>query len=255
MDVVILASGSAGNATLIRSGGASVLIDAGLSAREILRRLALAGASRDGLGAVVLSHEHSDHVAGATVLSRRLGIPLYANPGTAERAFGRGGAHVLQTFTTGRAFRVGGFELTPFPVSHDAEDPVGFAIDDGSARVGMATDLGSLTLDAVAGLEGCDAVVIESNHDESMLLEGPYPRFLKERVWGPLGHLSNDDAAELVRAVLHPGLRHVALAHLSRTNNEPPLPVDCVRRALGKAAPRVEITVGAQYELRGPISL
>jgi phosphoribosyl 1,2-cyclic phosphodiesterase len=149
-------------------------------------------------------------------------------------------------FAPGEPFVVGCLKILPFALPHDAAETVGFRVSDGSARAGFATDLGSLTLEVLEGLSGCDAVVLESNHDEAMLLGGPYPPFLKRRVNGPDGHLSNSDAAELIRCVCHDGLRHLALAHLSRTNNTPELPLEAARRALGARASGVEISLGWQ---------
>jgi phosphoribosyl 1,2-cyclic phosphodiesterase len=225
-----------------------VLIDAGISLRDLSRRMAGAGLTIDSVDAVIISHGHSDHVNGVAVLCRRRGIPVFANKGTAREAqvFGGVPEGLSRRFTTGRAFDVGTLTVAPFPVPHDAAEPVGFVITDGRVKVGYATDLGSVTLDVLSAFNECDAAVIESNHDEVMLREGPYPEVLKKRVRGPRGHLSNDDAAELLRGITHRGLRHVALAHLSRTNNRPEIPLETAGRALMSCDPRPEICVGWQ---------
>jgi phosphoribosyl 1,2-cyclic phosphodiesterase len=244
----VLASGSAGNATLLRSGDTSVLIDAGISARELSRRLVASGLGDIHIDALLLSHEHNDHVRGAAAVSRRLGCPVYANRATSSGAglFRALASGALADFDTGSPFSVGCLEVTPFLLPHDAAETVGFTVSDGRVRAGFATDLGSLTFDVLAGLSGCDLVVLESNHDEAMLLEGPYPEFLKRRVSSPYGHLSNSDAAQLAHTLFHEGMTHLVLAHLSRTNNHPDLPLGAVRGALGTRGSRVSVTLGWQ---------
>jgi phosphoribosyl 1,2-cyclic phosphodiesterase len=225
-----------------------VLIDAGISMREIARRLAGIGVAPDSIDAVVISHGHSDHVNGVPVACRRLGIPVFATRGTVLEARMKGPVppELLRCIRSGDSFDIGSLNITCFPVPHDSSEPVGFVISDGSVRMGYATDLGSLTLEVVHAFVGCDAVVLESNHDEEMLLDGPYPAFLKKRVNGPLGHLSNADAMELLRGIAHPGLQYLALAHLSRTNNLPELPLEAAAETLGESASAVEISLGWQ---------
>lgn len=244
----MLASGSAGNATLVRSGDTAILIDAGISARELCRRISAAGAGDVAVEALLVSHEHNDHVRGAVAVSRRFSCPVYANRATSGGAglFRALRGEALVDFTTGLPFSVGCLEVTPFAVPHDAAETVGFTVSDGRVRAGFATDLGSPTLEVLEGLSGCDLVVLESNHDEAMLLEGPYPEFLKRRVHSPCGHLSNVDAAQLAHSLYHEGMSHLVLAHLSRTNNHPDLPLDAVRGALGARGSRVRVTLGWQ---------
>jgi phosphoribosyl 1,2-cyclic phosphodiesterase len=232
----------------VRSGGTAILIDAGISLKDLARRLSSIGVGIEELDALVLTHEHGDHVRGAIALCRRRGLRVHAGRTTSGRA-GLSGAlrpEMVVHFTPGVPFEVGCLEVLPFAVPHDAAETVGFRVSDGSVRAGLATDLGSLTLEVLEGLSGCDVVVLESNHDEAMLLDGPYPPFLKRRVNGPNGHLSNADAAELIRCVCHDGLRHLALAHLSRTNNKPDLPLEAARLALGARAPGVQLSLGWQ---------
>jgi phosphoribosyl 1,2-cyclic phosphodiesterase len=196
----------------------------------------------------VVSHGHRDHVNGVPVLCRRLGIPVFTSSATAwetglAAAVGEG---LSSPFETGSPFDVGGLRITPFAVPHDSADPAGFVISDGEIKAGFATDLGSLTMEVLNSLAGCDALVLESNHDAVMLKEGPYPAKLKKRVKGPRGHLSNDDAAELLQAVAHRGLRQLVLAHLSTTNNKPELPLETAGKALAGRSPSVEISLGWQ---------
>lgn len=225
-----------------------MLIDAGISLKDLARRLASVGADVEELDALIVSHEHGDHVRGAITVSRRKSIPVYASPATAREsgllmALPR---EMVFDFAADEPFLIGAIEVAPFALPHDAIETFGFKLSDGRIRAGIATDLGSLTLDVVQGLAGCDVVVLESNHDEVMLLEGPYPAFLKKRVNSPHGHLSNADAAELVRCIRHSGMRHLVLAHLSRTNNIPDLPLETARKALGTKGARVEVSLGWQ---------
>lgn len=210
--------------------------------------MALAGLDIDSLDAVIVSHGHNDHVRGIPVLSRRKKTTVFANESTIAQ--GRLGGSVemssLKRFKTGTRFTIGDLIVEPFPVPHDAADTVGFVVSDGLVRAGFATDLGSVTLEARQGLSDCDVCVIESNHDEEMLKNGPYPAFLKKRVSSAVGHLSNDDAAELIAGIAHRSLLHLVLAHLSEKNNHPNIPPITAARALGHLAPSVQISVGWQ---------
>ena len=249
----MLASGSDGNAVLVRSGSTTILIDGGLSLKELSRRLSLVDVEPRSLDAVVITHEHIDHVRGIGPLSRRHRVPIFTNDATSRsRTLEAQGADTLERFTTGTLFEVGRLCLRPFPVPHDAAETVGFNISDGNVNVGIATDLGSVTLEVREGLSNCDALVLESNHDKSMLIDGPYPPFLKERVIGPHGHLSNDDAGALIEDVFHDGLQYLVLAHISRINNVPSLTVKIARKALGRGGADVRISVG-RHDMIGEI--
>jgi len=205
------------------------------------------------LDAVVITHEHIDHVRGIGPLSRRHRVPIFTNDATSRsRTLKAQGSDTLERFTTGTPFEIGHMCLLPFPVPHDAAETVGFNVSDGSVSVGVATDLGSVTLEVREGLSNCDALVLEFNHDESMLLDGPYPPFLKERVIGPYGHLSNDDAGALIEDVFHDGLQCLVLAHISRINNEPSLTVKTARKALGRVGADVQVSVG-RHDMIGEI--
>jgi phosphoribosyl 1,2-cyclic phosphodiesterase len=198
-----------------------VLIDAGLSARETVRRLDEAGIALEQVKAILVSHEHSDHIAGIRVLHRKHGLPVYANRGTAD-ALARVQALDGLTptlFTTGFAFQLGGLTIEPFSVPHDAYEPVGFVLSAGDIRVGVVTDMGIPTGVIRARLADCHAIVIESNHDEGMLMDAERPWYLKQRIRGRQGHLSNQAAARLLGEVAGPTLRRVYLAHLSEDCN------------------------------------
>jgi phosphoribosyl 1,2-cyclic phosphodiesterase len=218
----VLASGSRGNAIYVASGRSSVLLDAGLSAAEIERRLRSRSLAPENLSAIIVSHEHSDHTQGVGTLSRRYRLPVYATRGTwSAGAQGLRRAFDSREFTCGCGFTLGDLSIHPFALSHDAADPAGFTLRRGALQVGVATDLGAVTHLVKSHLQACTAVVIESNHDPDMLAQGPYPWFLKQRIAGRTGHLSNPDAGALLQEIDHPGLRHVILGHLSATNNTP----------------------------------
>ncbi len=248
MRFCVLGSGSKGNATYVEGGDTAVLIDAGFSGVEVERRLAAAGVDPGRLAAIVLTHEHGDHVRGVGVLSRRLAIPVYGNAATLAAA---GDAlkrpHGLQTFATGRSFAIGRLSFHPFALSHDAAEPVGLAIrgPDGS-RLGYCTDTGFVSRLMCHRLAGCQALVLEANHDPDLLRAGPYPPALQQRVRSKSGHLANHQAAELLAACLHPGLRHVVLAHVSEANNDPARIEAAVADRLAGCASRPHLAIAAQ---------
>jgi len=242
VEFCLLASGSSGNALHVRSGTSSILVDCGMSYRALVARFEDAGLNYRPPDGVLLTHEHTDHVSGAPVIAKK-GVALYVNAATRGRA-ALPPAVSVSLFEADVPFDVGVFEVTAFSLPHDAADPVGFTISDGSSKLGIATDLGSLNLEVLAALSGCDAVVIESNHDSQMLAAGPYPPMLKRRVAGSEGHLSNSDAASLLDGVRHRRLAHVALAHLSRVNNTPELTLESAVRVLG---PGTGLSLGWQY--------
>jgi phosphoribosyl 1,2-cyclic phosphodiesterase len=218
----LLASGSKGNATYVCCGEAAVLVDCGLSGAELLRRLEAARLEAGRIRAVVLTHEHRDHAAGVGVVARRLKVPVVATPATWHAAEGLRGCrhHPMQP---GRSFTLGPLTITPFPTSHDAADPVGLVFSQGSARLGLCTDLGVATRLVQVRLQGCQALVIEHNHDPHLLATGPYQPWLKQRVRSSQGHLSNQQGSELLARLHHRELQQVVLAHLSEVNNRPKL--------------------------------
>lgn len=230
--VCVLASGSKGNAVYVSDGRTAILIDAGLSGREIERRLQSKGLRPEELGALVLSHEHADHVQGVGVLSRRYRLPVYITPKTAEAAYRLGNLTETVYFECGITFRIAGLEIHPFSLSHDAEDPAGFTIRSNGLKLGMVTDLGIVTSMVREHLKGCHALILEANHDDAMLLNGPYPWPLKQRIRSRTGHLSNTDSSTLLSDVLDDRLQHVILAHLSEINNTPEEAVRSIAPAL-----------------------
>ena len=248
MRVCLLASGSKGNSLFVESGKTKFLIDAGLSAREILHRLSKIGIESSELNAVFISHEHTDHIRGAGTLARRLGIPVvisYSTHSQSREIFRRN--EVIE-FESGCSFTFRDMLIDPFPITHDTEDPVGFVIDGPTGRIGVATDLGIATRLVQEKLKGCRALVLESNHDEDMLLNGPYPWHLKQRIKSRHGHLSNDDAAALLGKLVNPDLDGVFLAHLSEVNNDPEMARAAFRKMLDNqnvCCPR--LVVGNQY--------
>ncbi|MDY0291525.1 MAG: MBL fold metallo-hydrolase [Desulfuromonadaceae bacterium] len=241
MRICQLASGSKGNAIYVESESTKVLIDAGLSARELTRRLEGIGVAAQDLDAIVVSHEHRDHCLGAGPLCRRYGLPLYCLPQTFE-ALPSIGVVDYCALNAGERLRVGDVAVEAFPVTHDAVAPVGFVLSSGGVRVGIATDLGVVTRLVLERLQRCQVLVLEANHDEHMLHAGPYPWHLKQRVRGQHGHLSNRQAAELLQELLWPELKAVFMAHMSETNNTEELARDSFQRVLstqGRCSPRL----------------
>ncbi len=231
--VCVLGSGSRGNALFVSDGATSLLVDAGLSARDTARRLASRGLALEGIQALLLTHEHSDHTRGVERLVRRRRMPVYLTAGTWKAAPELRDLPEVFPIACGRPLRIGTLTVEPFAVSHDAREPAGFAITAAAGRVGIATDLGCATDEVREHLRGCRLLVLEANHDPEMLRAGPYPPFLKQRIAGGRGHLANGETGRLLAALIHGGLEQVILAHLSRTNNTP-------ERALAGVAPFLE---------------
>lgn len=233
MAVCVLASGSGGNAVFISDGRTAILVDAGLSGLEIERRMAAIGVDPKSLDALVVSHEHADHVRGVGILCRRHRLPLYISPKTHQAALPQLGAiKDHRPFACGEAFSIGSITLHPFTLSHDARDPSGFTFTAGGRKLGLATDLGVATAMVRDRLRGCDALILEANHDPEMLINGSYPWPVKQRIKGRSGHLSNDQSMQLLAELDHAGLLHVVLAHLSRENNTPERALSTVGNAL-----------------------
>jgi phosphoribosyl 1,2-cyclic phosphodiesterase len=235
-----LSSGSSGNAILVWSGGSAVLIDDGISTKRLTAHMASVGLSLANLEAIVLTHEHSDHVGGLPVLRKRSCARVLASQGTAEslrgiKAYGR--------LDNGKVHEAGPFSVSSFPIPHDAEEPVGVVLECAGRRIVSATDVGHVTPEIMDAFMGANVAVVESNHDVELLRNGPYPKFLKERISGPRGHLSNDDGAELaVHAAAH-GAGHVFLAHLSDENNLPQLALASTSRAMRRAGSLTHFSV------------
>jgi phosphoribosyl 1,2-cyclic phosphodiesterase len=237
--VTSLGSGSQGNALLVDGTEGSVLIDAGFGPRRLARRFALVNRRPDQVGALVLTHEHSDHTSGAYAASTRWKWPVFAIDQTFNALDDAPGGQPKQpvAMTFDRPFSVCGLDVTPVSVPHDSRTCAALVITDrkSGARAGVAMDLGHVPHHLPAALAHCDLLVVESNHDERMLVNGPYPWQLKQRVGGMLGHLSNGAAASLLASVAHRGLRGVMLAHLSESNNTPELALQRTKGALRRA--------------------
>lgn len=235
LEVAALGSGSRGNAFLVESEDARVLVDAGFSGAELHRRLAALDVAPDELDAVVLTHEHRDHAAGAGVGARRWGWKLCMNRATARgcRPLLRGGEEVT-ALRGGEELRVGSLAVAPVRTCHDAADPVAVTVRHARTglKVGLAIDLGRATVPVRAALRECAFLVLEANHDERLLRDGPYPWGVKQRIGGSRGHLSNRLAAELARELVHPRLAGILLAHLSVECNEPERALDRVAEGL-----------------------
>jgi len=231
--VISLGSGSKGNATLVEFGRRRVLVDAGLSAKSLAQRLLAMGVEPASLEGVFLSHEHQDHARGAERFSRKHGVPVFSTVETLE-AMDCSPVHFAQwhSLEPGRVIDMGWVRVDPFPVPHDAAGPVGFVLEGDALKVGIATDLGQATTLVVQRLRGCHMLMVESNHDDALLRDGPYPWQIKQRVGGRLGHLSNTEAADLVEKTVGDGCQAVLLAHLSESNNTPHLAQKAVREAL-----------------------
>jgi len=205
----------------VETDGALLLVDCGFGAREVERRLSEVGVSAKDLDAILVTHEHGDHVRGVGTLASRYGIQVWTTPGTCRQA-GLGGLAGLRLFSgQGGGFRIGDVQVTPFPVPHDAREPCQFLFESAGSRLGMLTDTGYVTAHVRDLLRECDALMIECNHDVDLLRTGPYPPSLQARVGGRYGHLSNLQAAELLDGMPLTGLRHVLVAHMSERNNHP----------------------------------
>jgi len=225
MRVCLLASGSKGNAILIESGRTRLLIDAGLAAREIRKRLALVGVDAESLSALLITHEHGDHIRGLGPLVRQLNLPVYLQTDLARTLPDVGRSQCVREFVEGEMFTVDDLAVRPFAITHDCLAPVGFTLTGDTGKVGLATDLGVVTRLVTDCLQGCRALIVETNHDEELLRDGPYPWQLKQRVRSNHGHLSNRAGSALLRDLCWAGLETVFLGHLSETNNRPELAV------------------------------
>lgn len=231
-----LGSGSTGNAALVEASSGTgrisrLLIDCGFGLKQLDLRLAQAGLAAGDIDAVFVTHEHGDHIGCAHSLSRRNRIPVWMSEGTWLATGGRDFEGRLNLARDDAAFAVGDIEARPFTVPHDAREPLQLRLTDGARTLGVLTDLGHVTTHVLNRLAGVHSMLLEFNHDSEMLANSAYPAFLKHRVGGNYGHLSNHAAADIARAVLHDGLRHVVAAHLSEQNNKP----EIVRRLMAEA--------------------
>jgi phosphoribosyl 1,2-cyclic phosphodiesterase len=231
MEFSVISSGSKANCTYVRSdSGAALLVDAGLSAKQIEQRLLSLGATCNSLVGIIITHEHSDHIRGIGVVSRKYSVPVYCSR-KVERYLDK--PYAVKHFEAGSSFTLADFTIHPFAIVHDAVDPVGFTIEADGQVLTHVTDLGRATPIVHEYLRKANAVVLESNHDPVMLQECHYTWSLKQRIASAHGHLSNGDAAELLAAAWHPKLRHVVLAHLSENSNTPELAVAPFKKLFG----------------------
>jgi phosphoribosyl 1,2-cyclic phosphodiesterase len=246
VSVSVLASGSRGNSAVVSSSRTHILVDAGISCRETFKRIKAVGgpvgADPRALSAILITHEHSDHVYGLLVLARKLNIPVFMT-GATHQAWARSIRDAvgerpelgkLEIFSSGHCFQIGDIAITPFTIPHDASDPVGFTFRAEGIKVGIATDLGRMSGNVRDTLRGCDVLVIESNHDIEKLRIGPYPWSVKQRVGSPTGHLSNERLAEFFNTDYDGCASYIVLAHLSEQNNDPELARQAAEKALGR---------------------
>ena len=258
VSVTVLASGSAGNCTVVSSSRTRLLVDAGLSCRELLRRMLLCGEDSPAIDAILITHEHTDHIGGLRVLAKRLKIPIYLTGATyqAYQKFARdySGKRVsfdrLELFSSGRRFEVGDITIMPFTIPHDAVDPVGFTFKCDGIKIGICTDLGYLPANVRDHLRACHVLMIESNHDLEMLRGGPYPWSVKQRVMSQVGHLSNSKLAEFLTRDYDGSAEFLILAHLSEQNNHPEIARTTAERALGEQRSLLHnrLMLAAQHE-------
>ena len=237
LTVHTLASGSSGNAALVTDGETSLLIDAGISARRISQSLARLGLAPGSLDGVLITHEHTDHIAGLTTLTKQCRLPVYTTAGTGRQLCWRIPFldDLVRPVVPGEELEIGSFRVRPFATSHDAAASAGFRLTCPAGTAAVATDLGVLTPEVLDGVEGADILLAEANHDEDWVRSGPYPYPLKRRVLGDRGHLSNEAGAELILRAFRSGTRTAVLAHLSAENNSPAHALETVSACLSRA--------------------
>ena len=234
MDFFSVASGSSGNCICLGSDQCHVMIDAGISGKRIEEGMNTYDYTTSDMDGVLITHEHSDHIQGLGVVARKYGLPIYATKGTADAilqssSVGKIDPSLFHVIEAGKTFFIGNLEIYPMSISHDAADPVAYLVSDGRHRVGVVTDLGYYDADIVSHMEGLDALLLEANHDIHMLQVGAYPYPLKQRILGERGHLSNETSGKLLGQILHDGMQHILLGHLSKENNYDELAYETVR--------------------------
>lgn len=257
--LTILGSGSGGNAAFFECGETAILIDAGLSGKQICERLSKIGRSVERLSGIVISHEHTDHIKGLAVVAARYEIPVYANRHTSEAIceMHRDKKFNFRIFQTGSAFEIGDICIHVFPVPHDGVDPVGFVIETNEGKIGFVTDLGHVPRLVMERVRSANALVVESNHDVRMLQENPHrPWSLKQRILGKHGHLSNESAAEFVEQIVSAELQHLVLAHLSEECNKPELAMNVMKRKLNEVgATHIEVQHAFQDRIARTVTI
>lgn len=233
MQLYSIASGSSGNCIYVGSDNRGFLVDVGTSLKKVREGLCEQGLSLDLLEGILITHEHSDHIAGLAALLRKYPLPVYATADTIEKIWEKCNMNnispdLFHSIRSGDEFTVSDYRIRSFPISHDAVDPVCYTLENEGAKVGIATDMGVYDDTVIENLGDCDSVLIEANHDINLLQVGPYPYSLKMRILGDHGHLSNDASARLLREIIHRGLKTVVLGHLSEHNNFPELAYNTV---------------------------
>ena len=249
MKLTILGSGSNGNASYVETDETRLLVDAGFSGRQIRQRLAGIGRVPENLTAILITHEHSDHITGLAAIAEKTRIPVYCNRATMEEIQRTLGAKLdFRLFVAGGGFDVGDISVETFSIPHDAQDPVGFVLRTTGGSIGFATDLGHVTKLVLERIRNTNALVLESNHDVKMLQDCPHrPWSLKQRILSRHGHLSNEAAADCVSEIMSGDLRHLYLGHLSRDCNKPELAQRVMSQRLETlAAPHVQLHVTSQ---------
>lgn len=249
ISVCALGSGSKGNAILVSGGGHKILIDCGFGIRDLSARLMSQGVSLAELDGVLVTHEHTDHIRAIKSVGDVHGVPIYLHERTC-RAIGPAVPENAFVFSTLNGFRLGGFEIRPFPTSHDAICPLGYAISDGESKFVYATDMGYVTRKVFAAAKGADIVMIESNYDKEMLINGSYPYFLKKRILSDHGHLCNTVCAEAVRQIADWGTKNFILGHISQENNKKEIvyrtTLEVLEKEGGKLSKDFEIYIAEQ---------
>lgn len=244
----VLASGSSGNCSLIATERTRVLVDAGLSVKELTRRLALIGYQPEHIDAVVVTHEHSDHVAGLARLSRKFHVPVYATWLAAPHLDFGDHRPALEIFQAGSRLPIGDLEIQTFTLPHDAIDPLGLCFEYAGVKIGIVTDLGYVTDSVRFHLRGANVLLLEANHDLDMLKVGPYPWSVKQRVMGRMGHLSNDGMCDFLVRDLDSSVGNLILGHLSEHNNHPELVRMMALRALQRRGLNLPLSIASQKE-------
>ena len=245
-----LASGSKGNSIFIETGESKLLIDAGLSLPQLKKRLAAIDVDVGEIDAIVVTHEHTDHIRGLDKLAEKVGTPIFANSDTAKAiAANMKSRPRFKIFSTGETFSFGDVDIHPFSVQHDTLDPVGFTLECEGIKVGICADLGFVTTLVRSHLQGCDYLYLESNHDPSMVYACSRPVVYKQRVLGRQGHISNEEASSLLASIYHDGLKHVYLAHLSEECNNPELALKTAHDRLSSIGATVPISIAYQEKV------
>lgn len=249
-----LFSGSSGNALYVEKDDSCLLVDAGLPGKRIAEEMGKARADIERLGAILVTHEHSDHIAGVGVLMRKYKVPVYATQATwaeMEKKIGRIPGDLVRTVSAGVEFTIGGLQIRPFSIPHDAACPVGYSFSDGKKKLSIATDVGCMQEEWMQAVAGSDLLLLESNHDVDMLRAGRYPYELKMRILGKQGHLSNDDAGAAAAKLCGMGVKQILLGHLSGENNFPELAWESVAMHLRQAGVNIPLGVASRGGLSG----